>query len=296
VTVLDGPEDRAFPVELAARAIDEANRAGDPYRLLAITHCETSTGQLTDLRELLGMLPGERPLVMVDAISSVPGAPLDMSRDGVDLCVLASHKTLGAPIGLAVVAIRQHVLDQWDRRSESPRTWAFDLQRWLAFDAVDAARPYPVVLSTHLLRALHASLLEMGAESVEQRQRRQAAVAARARTALEAADLSIYGSDPSPTVTPVLLPNGVRASELSKMALESDAVHIVGGMGAVRERIVRIPHLALQAQSIWQRRAIAAVIRACGRLGAHVDETEALAAFDAFDNVAEPPAALEAQP
>lgn len=288
--VLEGPTDRGFAPERAAEAVAAAARTGRPYRLLTVTQCETSTAQLTAVDQLVAALPDDaRPLVLVDAISSVPGVPLALAPSGPDLCVLGSQKALGAPMGLAVVAAGSRALTGWEQADWTPATWAFDLRRWTRFDAVETQRPYPVVPSTHLVRALHAALLELEDEDPLDRARRLEAVAHRTRTAVRAGGLDVHGLDPSPTVTPVALPDGIRATDVSRLALDHDAVRVVGGMGEVRERIVRIPHLGVQARASWQRRTVAAVLRACGRLGATTDVEAGLAAFDELAGIPDPP-------
>lgn len=286
VTVLEAPATAGFPPELLAEAMRAGAADGQgPYRVVTVAHCETSTGQLTDvtaLAQALDEVAGQgidRPLLMADAISSIPGTPLQMDVEGVDICVLASQKALGAPMGLSVVAVGPRARRVMRNVPSPPSTWALDLLRWEMFDAAETPRPYPVVLSTHLVRALHAAVETIGDEGIDRFIRRQTRVAMAARQALAAGGLEVFGQDPAPTLTPLVVPDGLTASAVTTR-LAADGIRLVGGMGELRERILRLPHMGVQAHPFHQRRSMIALVQACARLGAPVSPDAVVSYLD----------------
>ena len=108
------------------------------YKLVTITHVDTSTGVLSDVKALTEVVRRVSPQtlvcasspflcrrnaevmparqVAVDAVCSVASEELRMDEWGVDVIVSASQKGLGAPPGLSIVAASQRALDVYRAR------------------------------------------------------------------------------------------------------------------------------------------------------------------------------------
>src|SRR6266699_203786 len=82
--------------DLAARLAERESR------VVLLTHSETSTGVVADIRALS----------VVDAISSLGAVPLETDEWGVDVVVSGSQKALMTPPGLALVSVSQAA---WER-------------------------------------------------------------------------------------------------------------------------------------------------------------------------------------
>jgi AbrB family looped-hinge helix DNA binding protein len=75
---------------------------------VALVHTETSTGVLSPLAEIAAALRGQPDvLLLVDAVSSLGAAPIEMDALGIDLCLAGSQKALGLPPGLALCAVSE---------------------------------------------------------------------------------------------------------------------------------------------------------------------------------------------
>ena len=87
-------------------ALDPAAVAGQAQGAVAayITHSETSTGVVHDVRAIAEALRPTGALLVVDAVSSLGGVELAMDEWGVDVVVSGSQKALMTPPGLAFVA------------------------------------------------------------------------------------------------------------------------------------------------------------------------------------------------
>jgi aspartate aminotransferase-like enzyme len=81
-----------------------------------LTHCETSTGSLTDLESIcaaihgLEQTSGRKILIIADCITSLYLDELRVDDWGIDCAVAASQKGLLAPPGLAFVALGERAL------------------------------------------------------------------------------------------------------------------------------------------------------------------------------------------
>jgi aspartate aminotransferase-like enzyme/GNAT superfamily N-acetyltransferase len=114
---------------------------------LWITHCETSTGRLADLREFSRICETRGIRLVLDCTSSFGSVPLDLSK--VFLATSVSGKAVGAPAGLALVFYNESRAP--DRRL--PRS--LDLGYYEKFAGV------PFTHSSPLLAALRQALGEL---------------------------------------------------------------------------------------------------------------------------------------
>ncbi|HET7710852.1 MAG TPA: alanine--glyoxylate aminotransferase family protein [Thermoanaerobaculia bacterium] len=77
------------------------------YDAVTITHNETSTGVTNDVATMAQIVRDESPgtLVLVDAVSSLGGIPVEFDQWGADVCFASVQKGLALPPGITVVAI-----------------------------------------------------------------------------------------------------------------------------------------------------------------------------------------------
>ncbi|RFC51612.1 MAG: aspartate aminotransferase [Verrucomicrobia bacterium] len=115
-------------------------------RWLWTTHCETSTGHLTNLPALATLCSERGIRLAIDAVSSIGVVPLDLSS--VWIASASSGKGLGAIAGLAIVFHQDHARPAPDRLACS-----LDLGTWADGDGIAATLPSP------LISALHAALV-----------------------------------------------------------------------------------------------------------------------------------------
>ena len=82
------------------------------YDAVTITHNETSTGVMNDLRALVEVIHAETSdtLILVDAVSSLGSAPILFDEWGIDVCIASTQKGLALPPGLAVFAVSERAL------------------------------------------------------------------------------------------------------------------------------------------------------------------------------------------
>ena len=82
------------------------------YDAVTITHNETSTGVTNDVAALTAVIREEAPdaLVLVDAVSSLGGIPVEFDRWGVDVCLASVQKCIALPPGITVVAASNQAL------------------------------------------------------------------------------------------------------------------------------------------------------------------------------------------
>ena len=84
---------------MAPEAVEEELERHPRVKALATVHAETSTGVLQPLEELARLAHAHDALFLVDAVTSLGGAPVEVDGTGIDVCYSATQKCLGAPSG-----------------------------------------------------------------------------------------------------------------------------------------------------------------------------------------------------
>ncbi len=232
----------AWGSALNALDVERLLRSNPGIRILLTTHNETSTGVLNDLAQVagvLGALQEQRPLWLVDAVSSLGAVDLPMDAWGCDMVVSASQKAWMAPPGLAFVGVSPRA---WDHMplARCPRYY-WDLVAAREY-AKTGQTPFTPALSA--IYGLCAALRSMTKEGLHAIEVRHQSLREQLRAGLRALGLRLFADDAcaSPTVTAVYMPTGVSAAEVrSHMAQQGVAVAV--GMGAFKDQLLRIAHL-----------------------------------------------------
>jgi 2-aminoethylphosphonate aminotransferase len=141
------------------------------YSQLAIVHHETSTGVLNPV-EAVGALCREQGVeLIVDAMSSYAGIPIDIERMGADFLVSSSNKCIQGIAGLAFVICRRARLA--DMQPITGRSFYLNLAGHHRF--FEEQRQLQFTPPVQIVYALQQALAEYFAEGGEARHRRYVA-------------------------------------------------------------------------------------------------------------------------
>lgn len=228
------------PGEVEARL--EAGR----YDAVTVVHSETSTGVLNPVAELSWVVHGfDDVLLLADSVSGAGGAELRTDRWALDFVLAGSQKALALPPGLAFGVASERMMARAvdaDRRG-----YYFDLVEFQRY--VDRFQT-PNTPAVSLLYALQAQLRRIHAEGMEERWERHRRIARRTwewvdrmRTE-EGVDVEVLAPEGrrSPTVTCILLPDGLTGPEVAR-AMRRRGYVIGTGYGKLKERSIRIGHM-----------------------------------------------------
>jgi predicted phosphoserine aminotransferase len=244
VAVSNGKEAEKLSFEWDAPAsperIAETVRKGG-FEALTLVHNETSTGMQNPVKEVAEAVRAVSPdtLILVDAVSSLGGAKIEMDAWGLDMVLTSSQKCLALPPGLGLGAVSDRALEK--AQSVEHRGWYFDLVRMEKHRLKDSS---PATPAMSLIYALDFQLDRILAEGLENRFARHSAMAKRVQEWAEAHDLSIYAPPGyrSQTVTTIRNERGISVSELNAF-LKQREMRIAGGYGPIKETTFRIAHM-----------------------------------------------------
>jgi len=215
---------------------------------LAIVHLETSTTIVNPIKDI-GKIAKELDVpYIVDAVSSLGGLPMHMDEWGIAVCVSASQKCLGAPPGLATVAVGPGAWEAIDRVPEKSHGWYLNLRVWKHYQQMWADwHPFPVTMATSNVMALRKSLEGLLEEGIEERMARYEALAVHLREGLRRIGLRPFTPDEllAPVLTAAYGPPGVPTGEIVAYMSTVHNTKIAGGLGdELKDVIFRIGHMA----------------------------------------------------
>jgi predicted phosphoserine aminotransferase len=218
------------------------------FDAVTVVHSETSTGVLNPVKELAEVTRAAGDVVLlVDAVSSLAGAPLHADAWGLDFVLTGSQKALALPPGLAFGVAQEHLLER--ARGKHDRGIYFD---FLEFEKNIQKNQTPNTPAVSLLYAAAAQLDAIRSEKIENRWKRHAAMARRthewAQTMQDRGmQLEVLAQEGyrSPTVTCLRVPAGMTGPAVVKGLKERGFV-IASGYGKLKEETFRIGHMGDQ--------------------------------------------------
>jgi aspartate aminotransferase-like enzyme len=213
-------------------------------KMITAVHCETPSGTLNPLTEL-GKLKKDRhvPLLYVDAVSSVGGAPILADRNHIDLCLGGSQKCLSAPPSTCFLSV-------------SDAAW--DIIEQVNYAGYDALKPFrlaqnkkyfPYTPDWYGIAALNSGAERILSEGLAQCFERHQRVAAFCRDKLIQMGLTLFPSAnavPSPTVTAVNIPSSHTWPEFDA-GLRKHGLVVGGSLGPMENKVFRLGHMGSQA-------------------------------------------------
>jgi alanine-glyoxylate transaminase/serine-glyoxylate transaminase/serine-pyruvate transaminase len=114
-------------------SLDEIEEAlkKERFKLVTVTHVDTSTGVITDVQGIAGLAARYGTLSVVDGVCSVAGEALHMSAWGVDVVLTASQKAVGVPPGLALFVASPIAVAAFKNRKAPVANYYADWTNWL---------------------------------------------------------------------------------------------------------------------------------------------------------------------
>jgi predicted phosphoserine aminotransferase len=208
---------------------------------VTIVHSETSTGVLQDVEALARVVHEfDDVLMLVDAVTSLAGSPVEHDRWALDFTFTGSQKALALPPGLALGVASERMLQR--ARTLPARGLYFDL---VTFEQASAKFQPTNTPALSLFFALEKQLERIEREGgVEARWRRHDAM--RQRTEAWASERGVEylprEGRRSWTVSCLKLPAGKSAKQVVA-ALKQQGWVIGAGYGALKESTIRIGHM-----------------------------------------------------
>ena len=209
---------------------------------VALVHCETSTGALAPLEELARVVRArEDVMLLVDAVTSVGGSPVETDDWGLDFVFTGSQKALAMPPGIALATASPRMMERAHAQPEPG--WYFDLV--LHDEAIRGHQPTQTPCIP-LYLALEAQLRRIDAEGgVEARwERHRTMLAMMEGWVAEHPAYAFFAPEGRRawTVSALRVPSGRTGRGMARALLDRGWT-IGAGLDAMADAMIRIGHM-----------------------------------------------------
>ena len=187
------------------------------YKLLTVTHVDTSTGVLSELKTLSELVHRVSPetLLIVDGVCSVGSEEIEFDKWQLDGVITASQKAIGCPAGLSISMFSGRAIKAFQSRKTPPGSYFGSFKNWLpsrypflfcraqliispVMQNYEAKKPsYFATPSPQLIHALHTSLTQILSRPLSERFAIHRATSQKVKKAVAELGLKQLASEPA---------------------------------------------------------------------------------------------------
>lgn len=231
-------------------ALDDIEKAlsAKKYKLMTITHVDTSTGVLVDPKPIAELAKKYNVLSILDGVCSVAGEEIQQEKWGIDVVLTASQKAIGVPPGLALLVVSQKAMEIFKNRKTPVGNYYADFNNWLPImQAYENRKPsYFGTPPVNLIAALEVSLQQIVAEGMEQRFLRHQKIATAFREAMITLGLKllpVHKNLSANTLTAVYFPENIAGSTFLGNISKNDVILAGGLLPSHKTLYFRVGHM-----------------------------------------------------
>ncbi len=244
IATANGKETEVIKVEMGEaitpEMVDEKLAQGG-FDSVCITHNETSTGVTNPLKEIAALVKEKYPdvLVLVDAVSIMSGAEIQVDDWDLDVVLAGTQKAFALPPGLCVVSVSDAAFER--SKTTENKGYYFD---FVALEGKAVKSQTPATPALSLVNALNVQMDRIIEEGVENRFARHTEMAKYVQDWAKEY-FALYVKDEkylSPTITNIKNTRGISVADLNKELAKRGAM-LSNGYGALKEKSFRIAHM-----------------------------------------------------
>ena len=128
---------------------------------VALVHGETTTGMLNPLNEIARVVKAAGKVLIVDAMCTFGGVPLDANQLGVDFVISSANKCIQGVPGFGLIVANRQALEKTEGWARSLSLDLFD--QWKTMEAGNGGK-WRYTSPTHTVRAFAQALAELAEE------------------------------------------------------------------------------------------------------------------------------------
>jgi alanine-glyoxylate transaminase/serine-glyoxylate transaminase/serine-pyruvate transaminase len=220
--------------------IEAALKKERGVKIVALVHAETSTGVLQPLDDLREIVVRHGALLVVDAVTSLAGHPVEVDRHGIDACYSGTQKALSAPPGLAPLTLSGQAVETARKRSRKVQSFYLDVALFEEYWETNRSYHHtpPVTFYFALLEALRI----VEEEGLEARFARHRLNHLALMAGIEAMGLAML-VEPAHrlwTLNAIRIPSGVDDAKVRGRLLHEFGIEIGGGLGDLKGKVWRV--------------------------------------------------------
>lgn len=234
-TVVEAPFGEPLDIEAMRKAAAECRP-----QVIAVVQAETSTGVLQPIEPIREICDEHDALLLVDAVTSLGGHPVEIDKRRIDICYSGTQKCLSCPPGLAPLTVSEAALERLKSRKTPCQSWYLDLKLVMNYWGENRAYHHTAPISMNF--ALYESLAIILDEGLEARFARHRKNHLALVSGIEAMGLKMHVAPQYRlwTLNTVAIPEGIDDLKVRKQLLSEYNLEIGGGLGALAGKVWRV--------------------------------------------------------
>jgi (S)-ureidoglycine-glyoxylate aminotransferase len=286
VTYLEKDWDSVFEQDAIIAEIKRVNP-----KIVALVHGETANGQMQPLEKIGKFCQDNDVFFVVDTVATYGGAPVKVDEWGIDVAIAGTQKCVSVPSGLSLITYNDRVEKVLTARYQKELGLSKDFRndRHISSNYLDLSqlqrywnkeRINHHTEATSMIYALHEGLRMMILEGIENGYERHSQNDRAIQAGIEAMGLAIFGDRTTkmPTVTPILIPEGVDGDAVRNTLLNDFGVEIASSFGPLQGKVWRIGNMGFSSRKENVLHVLAAFEAALLFHGATINRGEAVLA------------------
>ncbi|MDI1487322.1 MAG: hypothetical protein OHK93_006591 [Ramalina farinacea] len=247
------------------------------YKIITVTHVDTSTGVLSEVQKLSELVHRVSPetLIVDDAVCAVGSEEICFDDWGLDVVLTASQKGIGCPPGLCLLMCSGRAMESFKNRKTPPSSYFASMKNWLPImQNYEAKKPsYFATPPTQLINALHTTLTQILSRPLSERFAAHREASQRAKQAVASMGLKQLAEKPENQangMTAIYLPNDLKAPEVLPNILKRGVIFAGGLHREIAPKYIRLGHMGVSVTDPKRRdvdKAIEALREGLGEVG-----------------------------
>jgi alanine-glyoxylate transaminase / serine-glyoxylate transaminase / serine-pyruvate transaminase len=179
-------------------------------------------------------------LFLVDAVTSLGGAPVRVDQWHIDVCYSGTQKCLSCPPGLSPVTFSERAIEAVRKRKTKVQSWYLDLSMIEKYWSSERLYHHTAPISMNY--GLHEALrivLEEGLEASWQRHRQVHEIFIREMRKLEI-EPAVAEAIRAPMINAIRIPEGTDDAKVRQRLYDEFNIEIGAGLGPLRGKIWRV--------------------------------------------------------
>jgi len=221
----------------------------DDYKVVTITHVETSTGVANPIKEIGEIVKEDsNAFYIIDTVCSLGGMEVRVDDWNIDICASGSQKCIGVPPGLALLSVSDKVLKFLEKRKSSVNFWYGDFRNWLP--VMRDPSQYFATPAVNMIYALSEALKILLSEGLEQRFRRHHILAEAFRAAMDALNIKLVADREcvADTVTAAYYPENIEDAAF-RSEMKRRGIIVASTLGPLKGKGFRVGHMGNVSQN-----------------------------------------------
>jgi len=209
-------------------------------KVVGIVMAETSTGAAQPIDEISKIVHDAGALLLVDAVTSLGGMPVEVDRWGIDAIYSGTQKCLSCPPGLAPVSFSESAMQRILTRKQKPQSWYLDVSMLAQYWGSE--RVYHHTAPINMTYALHEALRLILEEGLDNCFTRHLLNHLALKAGLRAIGLGYAAAEGHqlPMLNAVRVPDSVDEARVRGALLNRFNIEIGAGLGAFKGKVWRI--------------------------------------------------------